>query len=58
MILNHFTCIVFVFVCVGHLAGGIGLAIPIEVVSEPFGKWYQHDLNRQTKGRRLGQRCS
>lgn len=56
MISNHFMCIVFV--CVGHLAGGIGLAIPIEVVSEPFGKWYQHDLNRQTKRRRLGQRCS
>lgn len=43
--------------CVGHLAEGVGLSIPVEVVSEPFAEWLEHDLNGQTEGRLLGRRC-
>lgn len=39
-----------VCVCVRNLAGRVGLPISVEVVSEPLGERYQHDLYGQTEG--------
>lgn len=43
--------------CVRDLAEGVGLSIPIEVVSEPPAERQQHDLNGKTEGRSLGLSC-
>lgn len=43
--------------CVRDLAEGVGLSIPIEVVSEPPAKRQQHDLDGQTEWRSLARRC-
>lgn len=39
--------------CVRDLAEGIGLSIPVEVVSEPPAERQQHDLDGKTEGRSL-----
>ena len=43
--------------CVRDLAEGVGLSIPIEVVSEPPAERQQHDLDGQTEWRSLGWGC-
>lgn len=40
--------------CRTNLVYGVGLAISIEVVSEPLAERLQHDLNGQTEGRCCG----
>lgn len=43
--------------CVRYLTEGVGLSIPIEMVSEPLAERQEHNLNGQTEGRPLGWRC-
>lgn len=56
---------VYVCVCVcvtcslfgTDLAEGVGLSIPVEVVSKPPTEWQQHNLDGQTQGGDLGWGC-